>query len=84
MTDKPAPIYRSTDLVSFATALFEAAGLDADKAATVGLLLVEADLIGHTTHGLQLAGAYLGAIEQGDMATSGAPSFPSTRGLGGR
>ncbi len=78
MIDKPA--YRSTDLVSFATALFEAAGLDADKAATVGALLVEADLMGHTTHGLQLAAAYLGAIERGDMATTGAPQVIADRG----
>ncbi|MEO1017327.1 MAG: Ldh family oxidoreductase [Pseudomonadota bacterium] len=65
--------YAAQDLMRFATALFRAAGLDADKAQVTGGLLVEADLLGHTTHGLQLADSYLGAIARGDMATTGEP-----------
>ena len=45
--------YRAADLVDFARALFAAAGCDGGKAsATIAEHLVEADLMGHTTHGL--------------------------------
>jgi L-lactate dehydrogenase len=43
------------EMLGFATALFPRAGLDADKADTVAAILVEGDLLGHTTHGLALA-----------------------------
>ena len=33
--------------------------------------LVAADLMGHDTHGLQLCGPYIGALESGSMAGSG-------------
>ena len=69
--------YAAEQLVGFSTRLFESAGLDPDKAATTAALLVEADLMGHTTHGLQLAGAYLAAIEAGRMARTGAPEVTS-------
>jgi LDH2 family malate/lactate/ureidoglycolate dehydrogenase len=72
--------YAAHQLVEFTTRLFESAGLDEDKAATTATLLVEADLMGHTTHGLQLAGAYLGAIEAGRMARTGAPEVVADRG----
>src|SRR4051812_29119847 len=42
-------------LVEYAAPLFAAAGCDGDKPATIAAGLVEADLLGHTTHGLQLA-----------------------------
>ena len=49
------PRYAVGDLIEYATALFAAAGCDGDKPATIATGLVEADLLGHTTHGLQLA-----------------------------
>ena len=72
--------YAADQLVEFTTRLFASAGLDGDKAATTATLLVEADLMGHTTHGLQLAGAYLREIEAGRMAVSGAPTVVADRG----
>ncbi len=72
--------YAADQLVGFGSRLFESAGLDPDKAATTTALLVEADLMGHTTHGLQLAGAYLAAIEAGRMAKTGAPEVVADRG----
>lgn len=75
------PAYRAHDLEGFATALFERAGLDHDKAATVAALLVEADLMGHTTHGLALAGGYLGELESGSMAKDGAPEVIADTGV---
>ncbi len=66
--------YRASDLVAFATDLFKAVGLDAEKAAVTGELLVEADLMGHTTHGLQLAATYLKDAAEGRMTVSGEPT----------
>ena len=65
--------YRAADLVGYADALFAAAGCDGDKPATIAAGLVEADLLGHTTHGLQLAPAYLAELESGAMTARGEP-----------
>ena len=71
--ERIAPAYRAADLVAFAAALFRKAGLDQDKASTVAEVLVEGDLLGHTTHGLQLAAPYLRALEDGSMTREGEP-----------
>ncbi|PZQ48552.1 MAG: lactate dehydrogenase [Rhodovulum sulfidophilum] len=70
----------AASLTAFAEALFTAQGLEADKAAAVATYLVEADLMGHTTHGLALAARYLREIADGAMATSGPPETVSDRG----
>jgi LDH2 family malate/lactate/ureidoglycolate dehydrogenase len=67
------PHYRAADLSALAADMFRAAGCDADKASTMAEHLVEADLMGHTTHGLAQAGAYLEELESGAMAKSGEP-----------
>ncbi|TCL72870.1 Ldh family oxidoreductase [Rhizobium sp. BK251] len=72
--------YSATALEAFAKSLFSAAGLDEDKATSVARYLVEADLMGHTTHGLALAGWYLQSIADGVMKGSGAPEVISDRG----
>jgi LDH2 family malate/lactate/ureidoglycolate dehydrogenase len=72
--------YRPEELAGFAEALFAAAGLDAGKARTVAELLVEADLMGHTTHGLALAAPYLGDVEKGGMAATGEPGVVRDKG----
>lgn len=72
--------YHAADLIAFTEALFAKAGMDADKAALVAPLLVEADLMGHTTHGLQLAPGYLGALADGGMKGTGQPETISDRG----
>ena len=72
--------YAAQALIDYAEALFAGAGLEADKAALVAPLMVEADLMGHTTHGLQLVGAYLAALKDGSMTASGAPEVLSDRG----
>jgi LDH2 family malate/lactate/ureidoglycolate dehydrogenase len=64
----------------FATALFAAAGLAQDKAAAVADVLVEADLLGHVTHGLALAPKYLADIPTGFLAKDGEPEVLSDRG----
>jgi LDH2 family malate/lactate/ureidoglycolate dehydrogenase len=64
----PAPA-----LGAFACDLLLRAGLESDKAAAVAEVLVEGDLLGHTTHGLALLPAYLAEIESGKMTKGGAP-----------
>jgi LDH2 family malate/lactate/ureidoglycolate dehydrogenase len=73
--------YRATDLIDYAAALFAAAGCDGDKPAIIAAGLVEADLLGHTTHGLQLAPAYLGELESGGMTARGEPEIVADRGV---
>src|ERR1019366_4490586 len=65
--------YDAADLRRFAETLLQKLGLDADKAGTVGGVLLEADLLGHTTHGLQLLSRYLEELESGQMAADGLP-----------
>ncbi|MEK9723977.1 MAG: Ldh family oxidoreductase, partial [Rhodospirillaceae bacterium] len=65
------PSFAAADLTVFTSRLFQGMGLAAEKSDVVAQVLVEADLLGHVTHGLQLANAYLGQIEDGAMATDG-------------
>ncbi len=80
MNDNRAPTYAAADLVAFVRNLFAASGLGPDRAETVGRILVEADLMGHTTHGLALAAPYLAAIANGGMAVDGEPETIADRG----
>ncbi|MGC1173907.1 Ldh family oxidoreductase [Polaromonas sp.] len=66
--------YRHTDLNGYATALLGAAGLEADKAGAVADILMQGDLMGHTTHGLALLPGYLAELESGAMRKQGEPS----------
>lgn len=76
MTDR----YRHTDLITCTASLFAAAGLDRPIAETVADILVEADLLGYATHGLQFVPAYIAGIEAGRTATSGEPDILNDRG----
>lgn len=67
------------DLVTFTATLFERAGMEAEKAQTTSALLVQADCMGHTTHGLALAPAYLRDLEAGKMRGAGEPEVISDR-----
>ena len=72
--------YNIDELILYIEALFLAAGMDADKSAIVAQLLVEADLMGHTTHGIAQAPAYLSGLENGLMLGTGNPIAVSDRG----
>ena len=65
--------YDAGELTWFATTLFSNAGLPQDRALCMAQLLVEADLLGHTTHGMALAPGYLKEIVNGTMTTQGDP-----------
>jgi LDH2 family malate/lactate/ureidoglycolate dehydrogenase len=69
--------YDAARLTSCATALLQAAGLAAAPARSVSETLVEADLIGHDTHGLALLAPYIGEIERGSMQRHGEPTVLS-------
>ena len=70
--------YHHADLIALAASLFERAGLDADKARVTAEILVEGDLLGHTTHGLALLPAYLDVAHAGKMLGSGVPDVVSS------
>lgn len=76
----PSQRFRAETLIEFATALLAKAGLPTDRAQTVAETLVEGDLLGHTTHGLQLLPLYLDAIECGDIAINGEPTIVADHG----
>ena len=81
MTEDPTTAaYPAPALVAFAARLFGSAGLDDDKAGTVARVLVEGDLLGHTTHGLALAAPYLRALLDGSMTKAGEPAVIADRG----
>ena len=65
--------YRADDLVTFAAVLLERDGLPPNRARVVADVLVEADLLGHTTHGLDLLAAYLRELDSGGMSRRGDP-----------
>ncbi len=71
--------YAADHLVAFATSLLERCGMRVDIAHDVADVLVTGDLLGHTTHGLALLAPYLGEIEKGAMAKSGAPTIVNAR-----
>jgi LDH2 family malate/lactate/ureidoglycolate dehydrogenase len=79
-TAQAAPRYGAAALIDFTRALFAAADCDDDKARTLAEVLVEGDLLGHTTHGLQLAAGYLEEIESGRMSVLGEPDVVADRG----
>lgn len=65
--------YDANGLIEFAVGLLSRAGLESEKAGAVAEILVEGDLLGHTTHGLALLPGYLGDLERGAMAKTGTP-----------
>jgi len=67
------PRFATADLQRFARVLLEHTGLDTDKARAVAEILVEGDLLGHDTHGLQLLPMYLHDLQNASMTKSGSP-----------
>jgi LDH2 family malate/lactate/ureidoglycolate dehydrogenase len=73
------PRYAPQSLLRLAHALLRHAGLDDDKAEAVASVLLDADLMGHTTHGLALLGPYLGELASGSMRAQGQPTVIADR-----
>lgn len=79
-TERTPDTYRSSDLLALAARLLGGAGLAPDRAEVVAEVLVEGDLLGHTTHGLALLAPYLEQIASGGMRTEGGWEVVSDRG----
>ena len=75
-----APRYAADDLRRFGAGLFAAAGMPAERAAVVAQFLVEADLMGHDTHGLAHAPPYLAHLADGRMRADGDYETVADRG----
>ncbi|MEZ5826217.1 MAG: Ldh family oxidoreductase [Geminicoccaceae bacterium] len=70
MTDS-TPRYTPEDLREFATAIMLASGFEQEKAEVTAWHLVEADMMGHDTHGLNLLVAYVDHAASGGMTLTG-------------
>jgi LDH2 family malate/lactate/ureidoglycolate dehydrogenase len=71
--------YTPDALADFACELLTGAGMAEPLARDVAEVLVEGDLLGHDTHGLQLLAGYLSEIEKGSMARDGEPRVLAER-----
>lgn len=71
--DSSGPRHDAAQLRVYATALLVAAEVRSDIAREVASVLVDGDLMGHTTHGLALLSGYLGELTQGRMRKAGEP-----------
>jgi LDH2 family malate/lactate/ureidoglycolate dehydrogenase len=67
--------YPAESLRAYGHALLLAAGLRSDIASDTAAILLDGDLMGHTTHGLALLPAYLNELAQGSMRKTGAPEI---------
>lgn len=65
--------YGASALTETALALLLKVGLREDIARDVATVLVDGDLLGHTTHGLALLPGYLAELQNGGMTKDGAP-----------
>ena len=71
--------YAATDLVKFCETMYLARGMRADIAATSARILLEADLLGHSTHGMALLPGYLKALGDKTMRAAGEPVVENQR-----
>jgi len=65
--------YPAQGLREFAARLLQGAGLAAERAQVVAEVLLESDLLGHDTHGLDMLARYLDELAGGRMAREGEP-----------
>lgn len=72
--------YPAEGLRAMAAALLRAAGMMGAHADDVAEILVEGDLLGHSTHGLALLAPYLAEIESGSLRTAGNYRVVNERG----
>ncbi len=73
------PRFGAAALVAFAKDVLLAASMPPERAQDVADVLVEADLMGHDTHGLDLLATYVADVESGGMTVDGEPAVISDR-----
>lgn len=69
--------FDASALLDFGKSLLVSAGLPEDRAHDVAEVLLEGDLLGHTTHGLALLPGYLKALVGESMEKNGEPAVIS-------
>ena len=67
--------YDKDEVQQFVLNLLLASGMELEKAKVVCEILVKGDLMGHTTHGLQMLIPYIKSIEAKTMTLSGTYSI---------
>jgi hypothetical protein len=72
--------FRAEELFRFGKALLVSAGLPEERAHAVAEVLLEGDLLGHTTHGFALLPLYLKSLAEGGMEKEGEPEIISDHG----
>ena len=72
--------YLSADLINAVSHLFSKSGMAKPISQAVAQILVEADLMGYTTHGLQFVPAYLAQVEAGKTRLEGSPKLVQDNG----
>ncbi len=75
----PRSVYSAGKLLAFGKALLISSGLPEDRARDVAEILLEGDLLGHTTHGFALLPLYLKSLADGAMEKHGEPRTISDR-----
>lgn len=67
--------FESGQLLAFGKSLLISTGLAEERAHDVAEVLLEGDLLGHTTHGFALLPSYLKALADGSMEKQGEPQI---------
>ena len=64
-------MFTRSRLMKFCTSVFSKLRMDEEKASDTSDILIEADLMGHSTHGVRLLPLYIKDIESGNMNVTG-------------
>ena len=62
-------MFKHSKLIKFCTSVFLLLGMDKEKAIDTSEILIEADMMGHSTHGVRLLPLYIKDIELGKVYT---------------
>ena len=73
-------MFDAASLQRFGQSLLTTCGLVEDRARDVAEVLLEGDLLGHTTHGFTLLPAYLKELKEGMMEKTGEPNIIANHG----
>jgi len=71
--------FKAETLLAFAQEVLVTSGMAPAAASDVARILLEGDLLGHDTHGLQLLAGYAGAVADGTMLGDGQPELIAER-----
>ena len=64
-------MFKHSQLMKFCSSVFLSLGMDKEKAIDTSEILIEADMMGHSTHGVRLLPLYIKDIELGNKNVNG-------------